>query len=478
VDAERPPRERHALQRGETDHAGEHPQDPRRRARPNAQQRVGDDGLETLCDAADEVQRAVVLDRTRPALGQRRPREERRAGDVVGAEDRGRREAGVGLRERDTHQETRVHGEVGDDVDERAPLRRRGGAGDHPVQAVEHTVREPEPERDVAEAGPDGDAGADADDHAGRSHGVGSNAGLGRARPDRAKRAIRRRAKPSIEHDGQTPDRRAGIPLGLLPALTALILLLGGALVGLLFDSLRPGALRGGSFGVGDWRAILSDPAFHAALRFTVLVAVASTAVSAVLAVAVGATLQGRAGWLRGAVASAVPMPHLVAASLAVTWLAPGGLAERLAGVLPVQLVGDSHGLGIVAVYVYKEAPFLALLVLAAWDQHTRDLEEVARSLGAGRIARLRDAVLPRIGPPLLAGSLVVAAFTLGASEVPLLVGPTHPDTIATYSLTTVRIDGPVARAQGTAALVIVSAMSMTLGIAAALVQRRRRVRR
>jgi putative spermidine/putrescine transport system permease protein len=167
-------------------------------------------------------------------------------------------------------------------------------------------------------------------------------------------------------------------------------------------------------------------------------------------------------------------MPHLVAASLAVTWLAPGGLAERVVGALPVRIIGDPYGLGIIAVYIFKEAPFLTLLTLAAWDQHTRDLEEVAATLGANHWARLRDAVVPRVAPPLAAGALIVAAFTLGATEVPLLVGPTRPDTIGTYALTVVHIDGPAARARATAALVIVTAITLMLGALAAIIQRRR----
>ncbi|MEO5843042.1 MAG: ABC transporter permease subunit, partial [Acidimicrobiales bacterium] len=193
-----------------------------------------------------------------------------------------------------------------------------------------------------------------------------------------------------------------------------LIVLFGGALVGLVLGSLRPGAITGGEFGLGDWRSIIGDAEFRDALRFTAFVAFAATATSTVLAVLGAALLQRRPRWLRGAFASAVPMPHLVAASLAVTWLAPGGLAERVVGALPFRLIGDPHGLGIIAVYTFKEAPFLTLLALAAWDQHTRDLEEVAATLGASRWARLRDTVLPRIAPPLAAGALIVAAFTLG----------------------------------------------------------------
>jgi putative spermidine/putrescine transport system permease protein len=478
VDAERPPREDHSLQCGDRDQCREHPQDGLGRGGPQAQQHIGDDRLGSFGDAADEVERTVVVECAASSFGQRRPGEEGRAGDVVGGQERHRRQASVGLRIRDAEHEPGVHGEVRGDIDERATVRRTGAARDDTVEPVEQPVRQPQTERDVAKVGGDRDARTEADRETGSGHGPGSQPGARGAIPQRAQRSIRHRPEPSIEHADHTSRRRTGVPLGLVPALTVLILLFGGALVGLVLGSLRPGAITGGNLGIGDWRALLTDADFHAAFRFTIIVAIASTAISAFVAVAAAGALQHRAPWLRGALASAVPLPHLVAASLAVTWLAPGGLAERLVAVLPVQVVGDSRGAGIVLVYVYKEAPFLALLVLAAWDQHTRDLEEAARSLGAGRVARLRDAILPRIAAPLLAGSLVVAAFTLGATEVPLLVGPTEPDTIATYSLTTIRIDGPVARAQASAALVVVSAMSMSLGLVAAMLHRRRRAER
>jgi putative spermidine/putrescine transport system permease protein len=478
VDAERSPRKDHPLQRRDRDQYGEHPENRFGRGGPDAQEHVGDDRLGSFGDATDEVQRSVVVERAGVPLGQRGPGEERRARDVVGGQERHRGQTSVGLRIRDAEHEPGIHREVRGDVDERATVRRTGGARDHTVEPVEQPVRQPQTERDVAKVGGDRDACADAEREAGSGDGLGSQPGVRGAIPQRTQRRVRHGPEPSIEHADQRFRRRSGVPLGLVPALMVLILLFGGALVGLVLGSVRPGAITGGSLGIGDWRTLLTDAHFHNAVRFTLIVAIASTAFSALVAVAAAAALQHRAPWLRGALASAVPLPHLVAASLAITWLAPGGLAERLVGVLPVQVIGDSRGVGIVLVYVYKEAPFLALLVLAAWDQHTRDLEEVARSLGARRFARWRDAVLPRIAAPLLAGSLVVAAFTLGATEVPLLVGPTEPDTIATYSLTTIRVDGPVARAQASAALVIVSAMSVSLGLLAAMLHRRKRARR
>jgi putative spermidine/putrescine transport system permease protein len=474
VVAEGLPRESEPLPSGQPDRGREHPQDGLGRARPQAQQRIRDDGLGSFRDAADEVQGPIVARNSRTPLGERRPREERRTGHVVRAQQHHRGEAGVGLGVRDPDHEPAVHGEVGDDVDEATAIGGTDTSGHRTVETVSQPIREPETQRQSALVDRYRHASAGAEQEPEERDPLGTDPASGGASGERSEWAVDGGPQPTIEHTHTPSSTNAGIPVGLLPALITLIVLFGGAIVGLVLGSLRPGAITGADLGLGDWRAVLHDDNFRDALGFTAAVAFTATVASTVLAVLGAAVLQHRPTWLRGAVASAVPMPHLVAASLAVTWLAPGGLAERLMGTIPFRVIGDADGLGIIAVYVFKEAPFLTLLILAAWDQQTRDLEEVAATLGAKRWARFRDVVLPRVAPPLAAGALIVAAFTLGATEVPLLVGPTKPDTIATYALTVVHTDGPVARARATAALVVVTALTLALGALAAMTQRRR----
>jgi putative spermidine/putrescine transport system permease protein len=238
--------------------------------------------------------------------------------------------------------------------------------------------------------------------------------------------------------------------------------LFGGAVVGILVSSLRPGQISGGAIGLGAWTAVLGDPSFWRAVAFTLWVAAGATVVSAFLGLA-AAVLFRRVGLGRVLFGAPIAVPHLVVAALAVVWFAPGGLLDRV-GVNALPLVGDAHGFGIIAVYVYKETPFLALLVLAAWDRRTEELEETAATLGASWWGRLRDVVLPRVGPPLAAGSLIVAAFVIGATEVPLVVGSTRTDTIATYALSLTRTDGPAARSAAAAALIVAAMISLALG--------------
>ena len=76
---------------------------------------------------------------------------------------------------------------------------------------------------------------------------------------------------------------------------------------------------------------------------------------------------------------------------------------------------------------MWKETPFIALVVLASLRGVAGELEEVARTLGANAWQRFWYVVFPVISPGIIAASLIVFAFTFGAFEVPYLLGRTYP---------------------------------------------------
>jgi hypothetical protein len=80
---------------------------------------------------------------------------------------------------------------------------------------------------------------------------------------------------------------------------------------------------------------------------------------------------------------------------------------------------------------------------------------------------RLRWVVWPTIRAPLASGALIVAAFVLGAFEVPLAVGPSYPPTLATYAADQPQLDLVTGQARAAAALLVAAAASLTLAIAA-----------
>lgn len=154
-------------------------------------------------------------------------------------------------------------------------------------------------------------------------------------------------------------------------------------------------------------------------------------------ALLVRSTRRGRRG-LSAVFQSTLPVPHLVGALAMLLLLAQGGLLSRLTHALGLtagtqdfpDLVNDRYGIGMLFEYSWKEAPFIGVVVLSALNSGVADLEDAARTLGAGRWARFRHVVLPLITPGVLATSILVFAFSFGSYEVPFLLGRPYPATL------------------------------------------------
>lgn len=237
--------------------------------------------------------------------------------------------------------------------------------------------------------------------------------------------------------------------------------LFGGAAVSGVATTVRTPS---GAWTVTAWRDVLADHVFGDALRFSLWTTLLATVLSVMLAVPV-ARLVRYGWWTRTAVTMPLVVPHLVVAVTAVVWLGAGGLVERLLGGLPWQLIRDPVGLGIVAVYVYREIPFLVLLVAAAWDRRTWEREECAALLGAGWWLRFRLIVWPAIRLPLVGGGLIVAAFVLGAFEVPLTVGPTYPPTLSVLAFDESRAPELAGQARAAAVLLLASGIAVLAAV-------------
>lgn len=250
----------------------------------------------------------------------------------------------------------------------------------------------------------------------------------------------------------------------LTPAVLTLVVLFGGALAGAVRTSLRP---LGGPTSTAAWSELFGDPAFHDSVMFTLRVTVASTAVTALAALGIAAVLRRHGALPRALVSIPVPVPHLLVATVAVLWLAPGGLADRILGGVPVELVRDRAGLGIIAVYVYKEVPFVVLLLLAAMGDELRDREAAAAVLGATASQRLRWVTWPAVRGPLVVGSIIVAAYVLGSFEVPLTVGPNYPTTVSEFAYEATQGNVISGESRAAAALLVSAVAAIALALAA-----------
>lgn len=225
------------------------------------------------------------------------------------------------------------------------------------------------------------------------------------------------------------------------------------------------------------YTALWTDPAVRASLVLTARIAFVSTAAASALAVGAALLIRrlGRSrAWVTGVFQANLAVPHLVGALAMTLLLSQSGLLSRLGHSVGLTaapddfpaLTGDSFGWSIIAEYVWKETPFLTVIVLAVLTRGVSDLESAARSLGAGRWQRLRHITLPILAPALGAGSLLVFAFAAGSYEVPYLLGQPYPATLPVVALQYYNSTDLTARPQAMAAAVLIAVATTSIAAA------------
>lgn len=230
-----------------------------------------------------------------------------------------------------------------------------------------------------------------------------------------------------------------GLFLLLGPALAVILLLFGGGLIlgGLQALGHLP-TVGMEQLTLRHFSNVIRDPDFFRSFGITLYIALASTLVAAVTSVGIALALTRlslRSRTVNFILQIPLTVPHLVVAVSVVFLLSPAGLFSRLAAALGIVdspsafplLVNDRWSVGILLAYVWKEIPFITLMILSVLKNSGTDFIDVGRTLKAGPWQRFRYITLPTIFPSLGAACLIVFAFTFGAFEVPFLLGRTFP---------------------------------------------------
>jgi putative spermidine/putrescine transport system permease protein len=284
---------------------------------------------------------------------------------------------------------------------------------------------------------------------------------------------------------------RPRIVLMLLPTLLVIVGLFGGSLLYALLQSLGWQPVIGRtSLGLQAYGSMLSGeryaPAFWSGLLFSAWISAASTVISAVLAVLAALLLRRTFPGKRLATflfQFSLPIPHLVAAVGMLFLLSQSGLLARIGAQLGVLrspaafpvLVRDGSGIGIILAYLWKEVPFIGLIVLATLQSLGEDYEDSARSLGAGLWQRFRRVTLPLIAPSLASSSILVFSFVFGAYEIPGVLGVRYPRALPVLAYEMFLSPDLNDRSTAMALSIIISLLVMSLVAAYMLTERRER---
>jgi len=174
-------------------------------------------------------------------------------------------------------------------------------------------------------------------------------------------------------------------------------------------------------------------------LLFTIGIVLLSTVLIGVVAIAIAAYLtlgeNPRAvAVLRWLYRWPLFIPFIVTGQIMRTFLAKNGMLNHvligtgLIEPLAAQSVLDWRG--IVVAFVWKQAPFVTLLLAGAMASIETQHIEAARNLGAPRWRVLVDVLLPQVWGTLLVGLVLSFVTMLSVLSVPLMINPNSPTMI------------------------------------------------
>ena len=124
-------------------------------------------------------------------------------------------------------------------------------------------------------------------------------------------------------------------------------------------------------------------------------------------------------------------IPFVVSGQVMRTFLAKNGMLNHVligTGLIePISAQSLLDWRGIVVTFVWKQAPFVTLLLAGAMASLEREHVEAARNLGASRLRVLFDIVLPQVRGTLLVGLVLSFVTMLSVLSVPLMINPNSP---------------------------------------------------
>ena len=217
--------------------------------------------------------------------------------------------------------------------------------------------------------------------------------------------------------------------------------LVGPALLGLLstFTTYSPFTTSFRFVGIDNYLAVVRDPQFAAAARNIALFTATAVPLEIIVGFAIAYLLRepfrGRAGlrvllllpWLVSPIGSGVMWHFLLGTTngfvnFVLGWLGFPDVSSPLGDLglaLPV----------VVAVEVWRLAPFVAFLFLPGLSAIPRDRWDVARISGASWLHEVFDVALPAIRPLLITVTMLLTGFALGSFDVVLILTGGGPGT-------------------------------------------------
>lgn len=183
---------------------------------------------------------------------------------------------------------------------------------------------------------------------------------------------------------------------------------------------------------------ILREPRFLESIIYSLKIALISSILATFIGVLISAIIviyRKENGFFRKIVQIPIIVPHVVVALLMINILSQNGMLARIGYALGIigeqqqfpKVLYDSFGIGVILSYLWKEIPFIIYFIIAFMSKINNRLGEAAINLGASKWRAFYKITLPLCKNIILNGFLIIFIFSLGAYELPALLGATTP---------------------------------------------------
>lgn len=236
---------------------------------------------------------------------------------------------------------------------------------------------------------------------------------------------------------------RLRIPLMLGPAMVILLVLYLGSLIYAFLQSLGYAPI----YQINEfptlrfYQEMFTSTGFWRSVFYTFYYALVPTIVGLILSIYLALTLRKKfpsKGLFQYIYKLPLMIPYLVGVSLTILLFSNGGIIARLlfaVGLIenPAQfprLLYDHSGVGIMVVYIWKQVPFMTLILYSVLLGLGQESEEASATLGANRWQTFWHVTLPQIMPGIITGTAICFAFNFGSFETPYILGGGFPNTL------------------------------------------------
>ncbi|MFS1515531.1 ABC transporter permease [Bacillus sp. SCS-151] len=189
------------------------------------------------------------------------------------------------------------------------------------------------------------------------------------------------------------------------------------------------------------YQELFSNTVFIQSIKFSLRVTMVSTVMSLIIGLISAKFIYHllQKSHLKLLVWLPMIFPHFVAAYMVFSLFSSSGIIASI--FYSVELISDQSqfpvltmdrdGLGIMMTYIWKEVPFVILMLIPVFYEIDNRYDDVVRTLGGNSWNVFWTVEWKWLLPVIIETFIILFAFIIAAYEVPFLVGATNPKMIA-----------------------------------------------